>query len=182
MKTYCFRVPGGTELKAQAILTGHGLIGMNPVAYEYRRTAKDGTKIVEADPQLKGYYVGLVPDEVNWHVLLDLRHPTTNNRILGKPISLDGELRPLDPLSVLQIRKLQGMEPEAPQIDMQRGLRVGDTVIIRGGLHDGLRTKVKRIRRDNSKGQLVTGLLQLFGSWREVTINAINAEVVGEAA
>ncbi len=182
MKTYCFRIPGGTELKAQAILTGHGLIGTNPVAYEYRRTNKAGTKSVEAVPQLKGYYVGLVPDDVDWHTVLSIRHPMTNAKVLGKPISVDGTLRPLDALSVLQIKKLQGLEPEAPQIEMQRGLKVGDTVIIRGGLHDGLRTTIKRIRRDNSKGQLVTGLLKLFGSWREVSIEATSAEVVEEAA
>ncbi|UOF81835.1 transcriptional activator rfah factor [Caudoviricetes sp.] len=182
MKTYCFRVQSGTELKAQAILTGHGLIGTNPVAYEYRRANRDGVKVVEAVPQLRGYYVGLVPDDIDWATILELRNPITNIRILGKPISYDGSLRPLDPLSILQIRKLQGLEPESPQVEMQRGLKVGDTIVIRGGLHDGLRTKVKRISRDGSKGQFVVGLLKLFASWREVTIAAANSELVDDAA
>lgn len=179
MKTYAFRCRGGSELKAQATLTGYGLIGRNPVRYEFIRVNKAGVKIIRATPQLQGYYVALIPDDICWHSLLGLTWQD-GTRILGKPLSHDGTLRALDPLTVLQIKALQGCDPIEPDIQIQVGIKPGDTVVIHGGLHDGLRTKVKR-RKGTTKGVKLSGVIKILGGLREVTFDEANAEII-EAA
>lgn len=175
---YLFSVESGTELEAQRILTGYGAMGRNPVEYRYLRTNKDGTKVVGAVPRLRGYYVGLWFDPPDWHTILELRH-VNGSRVLRKPLSRDGLIRRLDGLTIIQIQTL--LCPDyMPDIEPQRGLKPGDTVVVKGGTHNGWRGTIKRNLKGN-KADRVVALMQVFGSMREVVVDAASCELI-EAA
>jgi hypothetical protein len=134
-------------MRAQALLTGHGVLGRNPVRYVYQRTNAKGEKIVTGKPELSGYFVGEWLDAPNWYAMKSLMYPD-GSRVLGRALSVDGVIRPLPGAVRAQIYMLQGFDFNAePVVEMQHGLKPGDYVIIKGSDPD----KVKRIRLERRK-------------------------------
>lgn len=175
---YAFRVQPGTELKAQALLTGYGILGRNPVHYKYTRTNKDGSKVVEGLPTLRGYYIGQWLDNAaDWYTIANLTY-ADGARVLRKALSWDGHIRPLDPLTRVQILNLQGVDLIAPEIEPQHGLKPGDTVVIKGGLHSGKRIVLQRVARNTDKAKTFTAVMDLLGGQREVELDERSLELV----
>lgn len=170
---YAFRVMSGHEDRAAKRLLRFDVQAKNPFEYIRLRENEDGVCILKDRAQLPGYFVGLFPAE-RWFDVRDARYPD-GSMVLGRPLSIDGQIRPLDTKTFQIIEEMNSYAEEAPVIPTQHGLKPGDYVILRGGTHAGKRL---RVERTNKSGVKAIAVLKILGALREVTFDADLAEVV----
>lgn len=176
-QTYVFRIKGGTEFKAADRLLRFGVMPMNPCRYHYVRKHKTGETVLEAEPHLKGYFVGLFPSD-RWFEIRNACHQD-GTRVLGAPLSPDGYMRPLRADIAATIQDMNYYSAEAPVIEQQRGLKVGQVVILKGGVHAGKRFRLQSVSKSGDKAE---AMIEFLGSLRPVTIEAASVDIIEEAA
>lgn len=174
---YVFRTKGGREFAAAGRLLRFGVLPVNPCAYFYVRKNNKGDPILEAKPMLPGYFVGLFPGDKWWQIKNACFDD--GSRVLGPVLSPDGMMRPLHDSTYRTIMDLNSYSADAPIIERQRGLKAGDTVILRSGPHAGKRFRLQWASKAGDKAKIVTKFL---GALREVEIAAEAVDLVDTVA
>lgn len=176
-KPFVFKIRGGTEFRAAKRLLQFHVMPMNPCEYVYTRRQPGGEAVLDPKPLLPGYFVGMFPTDC-WFVLRNVMHED-GTKVLGAPLSPDGVMRPLSPQTFADINDLNSYSAEAPVIEKQRGLSVGQTVILKGGLHAGKRFRLERTSKCRTRA---TAVIRILGALREVTVTEDAVEIVEAAA
>ena len=168
---YAFKVAGSPFRAAERLLR-FSVIPMNPCEYRFARKAKTGESYMDPRPQLPGYFVGMFPAD-RWFQIRNACFDD-GSRVLGSPLSPDGVMRPLAFQTWQDIMELNRYAEEAPIIVNQRGLRPGDTVILRHGPHAGKRFRLQSTSKSGHKARII---LDVLGALREVEIKADAVEI-----
>jgi transcription antitermination factor NusG len=164
---YLFKTRAGVSpFTAADKLLRFGVLAVNPCVYEFVRKEKGGPVIVEARPQLPGYFCGFFDADKLWQV--------SQAGVLGRCMSPDHVMRPLDFRVWQQILDMNVLSQEAPEIAPHSALRAGMTVILRHGPHAGKRL---RLQSTFSNGKRAKALLEMFGTMREVVVEAGKVEI-----
>jgi transcription antitermination factor NusG len=164
---YLFKTRAGiTPFVAADRLLRFGVMPMNPCVYEFLRKEKAGPVIVEARPQLPGYFCGFFDADKLWQV--------SQAGVLGRCMSPDHVMRPLKFETWQEIQAMTRISQEAPEIAPHGSLKPGMTVILRHGPFTGQRV---RLQSTWSGGKKAKGLMELFGKMTEVSIEAGKVEI-----
>jgi hypothetical protein len=171
---YVFKIVGSPFRAADRLLR-FGVVPMNPCEYQYVRKNKAGAasvSVLEAVPQLPGYFCGMFDASKFWQI----RNACFDDgsRVLGSPLSPDGHVRPLAYDVYRSIMDLNSYAEEAPVIVPQRGLKPGDTVILKQGPHAGKRFRLQSTNASGTKARIV---MDFLGGLREVEIKADAVEI-----
>jgi hypothetical protein len=188
---YVFKIVGSPFRAADRLLR-FGVVPMNPYEYQYVRKQKGRSQsrligighnnpppdiVLEAVPQLPGYFCGMFDASKFWAI----RNACFDDgsRVLGSPLSPDGHVRPLAYDVYRSIMDLNSYAEEAPVIVPQRGLKPGDTVILKSGPHAGKRFRLQSTSNNGAKARII---MDFLGGLREVEIKADAVDVAQVAA
>lgn len=186
---YALRVPAGREMAALDLITARGLECLVPIEHRLVRRfrVRADMSLARQHVMLPGYlFAPVQPDQ--WHWLRQMRFPVISPRQAGRVTYRDRE-RPAgwtpydlrkgdadrvvvgvlgDPparLPVAELAALHAMHGQTRAVPVQRGLAVGDKVLVKDGPLAGTVTTVTRVDRGH-----VSVLQKFLGSHRVVEI------------
>lgn len=170
MPHYIITVAPRLEFRAAIMLNQIGKCTVPLIHKLVRENSKSDTKVVRAAPLIPRYIMinMMVPD---FPTLRNVTYPNGDVVVKGILGDVHGP-KALSSFDELIIRRMCKMERAV--VSPQRGLSVGDAVIIQSGPHAGKRVRVERIKN----GSDITYLQEMFGGMREWTVEARKVQKV----